>query len=415
LTSNLTVRDTLVVNSFFTLATSVVTAAGGFLFWTVNARLFTAAQVGLAGALLGACTTIASGSLLGFNQTLVRRLPGTPEPSRLINTSLLLVVTAGVAVASGYALIVPRFVTELAPIGTLSVHFAAFVLVSALTGVNVATDSIFVSHRQARYNFLIDGVLQSAVKLTLPATLAALGAYGMFLSAGIATLAAVAASVLVLARRFGYHPRFELDRHLVQRDLAFSSGTYLAELLDLVPTLVLPLLIVRSLGPGSAAYYFIAFQIAGILYAGIFAVTQSTYAEGCRTGGSLRALSRRAGRLLLLAPAGGVALALAGPSALGVIGPEYRAGGSGTLVVFSLGAVVVAPAALSAALLRLTGRIGALVATTALRNGVICLLALALVHHGPAWVAVAWVTGEAVSLVIPAWALARHAIRRARP
>jgi O-antigen/teichoic acid export membrane protein len=252
------------------------------------------------------------------------------------------------------------------------------------------------------------------VKLTLPVALVWLGAYGMFLAAGAATLAAVAASVLVLARRFGYRPRLELDWRLVHRDLGFSSGTYLSELLDLVPMLVLPLLIVRSLGPGAAAYYFIAFQIAGLLHAGIFAVTQSTYAEGCRTGGSLGALSRRAGRLLLLAPAGGLTLALAGPAVLGVIGPEYRAGGTGTLVVLSLGAVVVAPAALSATLLRLTGRIGALVATTALRNGVVCLLAVALVHRGPAWVAGAWVTGEAVSLVVPAWALARHATRKAR-
>ncbi|MFF5291484.1 lipopolysaccharide biosynthesis protein [Paractinoplanes globisporus] len=411
---NGTVRDTLFVNSFFTLATSVVTAAGGFLFWTLNARLFTAAQVGLAGALLGACSTISSGSLLGFNQTLVRRLHATSEPSRLLNTSLLLVAAAGTTVAAGYALIVPALVPDLGPIRSNLPIFVAFVLVSAMTGVNLATDAIFVGHQQTRLNFVIDGVLQNVVKLALPPMLGWLGAYGMFFSAGAATLAAVMASVLVLVRWFDYRPRLEIDRQLVRSEFAFSSGTYVAELLDLVPPLVMPLLIVRALGPESAAAYFIAFQMAGLLYTGVFAVSQSTFAEGCRQRESLRALTRRAGRLLMFAPVGGLVMAGAGPVVLGLVGPEYRAGGTGTLVVFSLGAAVVAPTALSTALLRLTGQIGAMVAMAVLRNGATCLLALLLLSRGLIWAALAWVAGEAVSLIVPAWALARRAVWKAR-
>jgi O-antigen/teichoic acid export membrane protein len=223
------------------------------------------------------------------------------------------------------------------------------------------------------------------------------------------------ASLFVLVRRFGYRPRLELNGALVRRDLAFSSGTYLAELLDLVPPLVLPLLIVRELGPQAAAYFLIAFQIANLLYTGIFAVTQATFAEGCRNPGSLRALAARSGRMLLLAPVGGLALAGLGPHILGVVGADYRAGGTAALVIFSLGAVVVAPTALSAALLKLSGQLGALVATTVLRNGTVCLLALVLLPHGLAGVAVAYVIGEAVSLIIPVWALTRRAVRKVRP
>jgi O-antigen/teichoic acid export membrane protein len=408
--------DLLLDNSFFILATSLVTGAGGFLFWTVNARLFSAAQVGLASALLGACSTIASCSLLGFNQTLVRRLPGSLEPSRLINTSLVLISAAGIVAASGYALIVPSFVPALASIRAEPAHLVAFVLLTALTGVNLATDSVFIAHQRARFNFAIDGLLQSAVKLALPPALVWLGAYGVFFSAGIATAAATVASLLVLVRRFGYRLRPELAGSLVRRDLAFSSGTYVAELLDLAPTLVLPLLIVRQQGPQAAAYFLIAFQIANLLYSGIYAVTQATFAAGCRDQGSLRALAVRSARMLLvLAPLGGLALAVAGPYVLGVIGPQYRAGGGGTLVVFSLGAVLVAPAAWSAALLKLTGQLGSLVAATVLRNGAVCLLAVVLLPRGLIGVAVAWVAGEAVSLIIPAWALTRRAVWKVRP
>jgi len=405
--------DVLIDNSLFILATSVVTGAGGFLFWALNARLFTAAQVGLASALLGACTTLASCGLLGFNQTLVRRLPGSDTPSRLINTSLVLIAGASVVVATGYALIVPSFVPALGALREAPVLFA-FVLVTALIGINLGTDSVFIAHQRARFNFAIDGLLQSAVKLALPAALVWLGAYGVFLSAGIATAAAAGASLIVLVRRFGYRPRLEVDGGAVRRDLAFSSRTYLAELFDLVPPLVLPLLIVRELGPQATAYYLIAFQIVNLLYAGIFAVTQATFAEGCRRPESLRALAGRSARLLLLAPLGGLVLAVVGPYILGLVGPEYRAGGAGPLVVLSLGAIVVAPTALSAALLKLTGQLGAMVVATVVRNGTVCVLALVLLPHGLTGVAVAYVAGEAVSLIIPAWALLRRSVWKVR-
>ncbi|GAA0540296.1 lipopolysaccharide biosynthesis protein [Paractinoplanes ferrugineus] len=406
-------RDMLLDNSFFILATSVATGAGGFLFWTLSARLFNPAQIGLASALLSACGTLAWCSLLGLNQTLVRRLPGSAAPSRLINTSLVLIAGAGLVVATGYALVVPSFVPALAALHDVPV-FLAFVLVTALTGVNLGTDAIFVAHQRARFNFAINGLLQNAVKLAVMPALVWLGAYGVFLSAAIATAATVAASLIVLVRRFGYRPRPEVDGGAVRRDLAFSSRTYVAELFDLVPPLILPLLIVRSLGPQSTAYFLIAFQIANLLYSGIYAVTQATFAEGCRRPDSLRELAGRSARMLLLAPLGGLVLAGVGPYVLGVIGPAYRAGGTGPLVVLSLGAVVVAPTALSAALLKLTGQLGALVYATALRNGIICLLAVVLMPHGLIGVAGAYVAGEAISLVIPAWALLRRSVWKVR-
>ena len=71
--------------------------------------------------------------------------------------------------------------------------------------------------------------------------------------------------------------------------------------------------------------------------------------------------------------------------------------------------------ALSAALLKLTGQLGALVSATALRNGVVCLLAVVLMPHGLIGVAVAYVAGEAISLVIPAGALLRRSVWKVQP
>jgi len=55
-----------------------------------------------------------------------------------------------------------------------------------------------------------------------------------------------------------------------------------------------------------------------------------------------------------------------------------------------------------------------MVVATVVRNGTVCVLALVLLPHGLTGVAVAYVAGEAVSLIIPAWALLRRSVWKVR-
>ncbi|MBN1171403.1 MAG: oligosaccharide flippase family protein [Micromonosporaceae bacterium] len=399
--------DTLVSNSIFILASSLTTGAFGFAFWTISARLFTVQQVGLASTMLSAAQLIACCSLLGFNQTSVLALPTSSEPDRLINTGLALVFCAGVVLSTSYVMLAPSLVRDLAFVRDSQWYFLGFVVLTALGGVNLATDSIFIAYQEARYNLLVDGFVQGAVKIVSPVALTWLGTYGMFASAGIATAVAAVCSMVLLMRRFAYRPRLEISGRLIRRELAFSSAAHLAQLLDMLPVLVLPILVVRVRGAQDAAYFFIAFQVASLLYSGVYAITQATFAEGTNHPGSLRDLARRSAYLLLVVPAAAVTFALLGPQVLGLVGQAYRSEGTGMLVVFSLAAVVVAPVSWTTVLLKLSGQLGALVGSSAVRNVGVCVLAASWLHRGLVWVAVAWFVGEAVSLVIPAWVLVR--------
>src|SRR5579862_3719125 len=85
-------EDSLVRNSFFIMAVTVVTSALGFVFWLVAARRFSAGAVGLSAALVSAMTVVSLLSNLGINTALVQMLPGREtgrEWSATLNAGLL--------------------------------------------------------------------------------------------------------------------------------------------------------------------------------------------------------------------------------------------------------------------------------------------------------------------------------------
>src|SRR6185437_4704409 len=58
--------DSLFRNSMYLMLSTAIQALFGFFFWIINARLFTATEVGLATTIISIGTLITSLSLLGF-------------------------------------------------------------------------------------------------------------------------------------------------------------------------------------------------------------------------------------------------------------------------------------------------------------------------------------------------------------
>ena len=69
------VNDHLYNNSLWLIADSVVLTAFGLVFWTINARLFSSEQVGIASALITAAELLVSIALLGFDIALIKYIP----------------------------------------------------------------------------------------------------------------------------------------------------------------------------------------------------------------------------------------------------------------------------------------------------------------------------------------------------
>ncbi len=316
--------DHLLYNSFYLALTTATMGVLGFLFWLLNARLFSASEIGKATLLISATSLISYLSLLGFNNTFIRFLPTAEDPAGHINTGLVLCFGTAIVLGSVYVLGLPLFAPELRFIRDSPWYALGFVLLTACSAVNLLTDSVFIAYRQARYNFIVDGLIQSGSKLSLPLLLVGLGTFGIFASAGIASALAVLFSLFFMKRIFDYRPAWEVKLHTVRSAITFSAASYLSNLLNLLPLLVLPVIVLDSLGAAAAGYYFLAFQMANLLFSVGYAVTESLLAEGSQAESDLTKLAKHSATvLIILVPTGGLVLAVSSHWLLLLFGRGY--------------------------------------------------------------------------------------------
>lgn len=405
--------DPLLVNSAYIMGSTATMGVLGFLFWVLNARLFSASQIGVATALISASSMISYLSLLGFNSTFVRFLPTSRHRDAEISTGLCFVTGGALALSLAYIAVLPTVAPELGFVRASAPYAAGFVLLTVATALNLVTDSVFIAYRAAKYNLLVDGVIQGAAKLASPLALVGMGAYGMVAASGIATALAVGFSILLMVKVFDYKPRTTLSMGVIRRVWSYSAANYFANVLNIVPILVIPLVIIGRRGPADAAYYFVAFQIANLLYAVSHAVSQSLFAEGSYGEMSFGGLARRSAvsQAVIMVPAA-VALCVFAPVVLSLFGGGYRANGASALVVLAISAPAVAFNTWTSTLLRLSGQLGALIWSNLVYFAAICGLAVAWADLTLSWVAAAWLIGNLMSGAVGGLALVIGAPRR---
>ena len=271
--------DSLYRNSLFTLFSTGVTAGLGFIFWMIAARLYDPLQIGIASALVSASGIIASLSLLGLNNSILRYLPTSKRPQELFGSSLIAVLTVciigGLIAGIFFPLLSPRigFVTH--SIWLLLV----FTIFSACIAANVIIDSVFMANRSTQH-VLIRNILQSCMKLVLPILLVSLGSFGLFSALGLGSLAALLLGILILSKHFNLSFRPIVDRHTMRPMLSFSGANYFVSMLGSLPGFLLPIIIVNRLGAEQAAYYYVAFLIASMLFVIPAGIASTVLAEG---------------------------------------------------------------------------------------------------------------------------------------
>lgn len=390
----------LVVNSLHQVLATAAMAAAGAVFWFLCARLYPAEDVGRATALVSASSVISLASLAGFHTTFLRFLPGSAARSRYLDTGLVVAAGTGLVLSVAYLAVLPVLAPELGLLRSSWTAAAAFVLVTVATSVNTLTDAAFMALRAARYNLLFDGVLQSLGRLVGVAALAGAGYLGIFAASGAGTLLATGVSVVVLVRRFGYVPRGRVDVAVLTHVRTYAAGNHVAFVLNLVPTLAIPVLALHQLGAASAGHLSMAFTVANVFFGGAYAITAATFAEASHGEEPFARVLARSGRVLavVVVPSTLVLVLLARPI-LSVFGSEYAAGAGTALVVFGLSMPLVAAYDLVTVVLRTHERPLPHVVVQAVYAATLLTCIVAWRGWGATGTAAAWATGTAAGLV----------------
>ncbi len=288
----------------------------------LTAKLYTAGDVGIATALISSVALLVLLSRFGLDFSIIRFFP-TNDRSRVFSTSIIITTSFAVIFGAIFIAGVDIFSPEL--------HFLKspqnamfFLLFLAASSVTALTAISFVAIRRAGFEFLQSIIVGTRILFLIP--LMALGAIGIFSAVGISYVLALFVALALLVHS-GIRLRIVVDRGFLNKAFHFSAGNYLAGLFMSAPNMILPIMLLNTLGSEQAAYYYIAFAIVALLFMIPSAISMSLFVEGSHG----EALKRTVVKSLivifsLLIPVAAVLYIYSG-WVLGVIGEDYAAGG----------------------------------------------------------------------------------------
>jgi O-antigen/teichoic acid export membrane protein len=373
----------------------------GFAFWTIAARLFPAADVGVFNGWIAASTLLATVGGLGLGNTLIRQLAHHREPRRLIVTCLALIGSAGALLCLIALLVTPIVVPDalnLRTDGGARVVVLLLIVVSALSGL---VDACLVAAQSGRA-LIVKNLAGGFARCGLLPLMTDAGVTGLLVAYTVGTvLAALLAWRDVLA---AYPPTAAWQRPglaLARPFVRFSVANYLGGVIGILPGTLVPLIVLAVDGPTAAAHLGIAFLLVGFLNFLPSSIAQAFFAQASRPGVDAAHELRKATRTsyVVMIPAVAV-FALAAPLLLRAFGNGYAAAATTPLRILALAGLATALTYLVDAALNVHHRPLAYGAMNIV-NAVLVVGGTAVaVDSGLTSVAWAWLAAQAASAVI---------------
>ena len=268
-------RDSLYKNSLFMAFTSIFNAGCGFFFWMIAAKLYNVEDVGFATALISSIGLIVLFSRLGFDFSIIRFFP-TNNKTKVFGTGLAVTTIATIVVGTTFILLVEHLAPSL--IFLKDTWYAlAFLFVGVVDSVATITGRAFYANRNAEFYFFQNLFMALRIPLLIP--LAFLGTFGIFSSYGLSFLGASLFALIVFRRNIAAI-RPKVDMKFVHKSFKFTSWNFASNILSTAPTLILPLMVLNTLGESETAKYYIAFAIGNLVLIIPNSLSTSLFVEG---------------------------------------------------------------------------------------------------------------------------------------
>lgn len=342
--------DPLLKNSIHLISTTFLTSALGFLFWYIAARFYSSAQVGLASAAISSMNLLVMFSLLGFNISLIRFLPNSPKKETIMNSCFTLAFMMSIIISIIYLISIDYIAPDLSFLRKNFIYELFFIGFTGIWSITTLISSVLISNRTAEY-VLVKELIFGLSKMPVPILMVSAGAFGIFFSWGAGlSIAVLIGFVFLLKINPSYRPKALIDRETVNNIFSYASANYIANLFYMAPALVLPTMVATLLSPDKAAYFYISWMIANLLFTIPVQASQSLFAEGSNKEDSTDAATIRSAKyiLFLLIPSV-VFILILGDKLLLSFGKEYSSQGLHLLqllavsaIPYSIGSIIVA-------------------------------------------------------------------------
>ncbi|WP_148262515.1 lipopolysaccharide biosynthesis protein [Hoyosella subflava] len=331
-------RRVLAADSLVSLASNVFGAMSNLIFWVVAAFLYSAADVGSAGVVIGAALGLSTLSNFGMGTLATQYLPMSGSLAmRWFFRSHYAVFTASLVTGTAFVIVAPRSLLFGSP-----TEVAMFPVLVAILSISMLYDPAASGLGRARWGALAN-VSHAMMRLLLLPLFAVVpfGTIGVVLAWFLPVTILVPILSVAIMSRIGTTKLTEIAPRQIRRGQLlrdFRKSFAPALLAALVPAL-LPLIVMVTLGREQAGYYIVTFSLVMMLAVlmsatvGPFVTAAGDYAT------DLAGLTYRFGFVLVLATlASTMFLAIIAPTGLGIIGEDYRTYG-GPLLALAAAAI----------------------------------------------------------------------------
>lgn len=385
------------------MLSTAVMAFLGFFFWIINARFYSTEQVGLGTTLFSIIALITNFSLLGIGNGLIRYLSASDRKNKKINTSFTIVALTSILISVIYLIFMKTFSPKLLFVRENIYFSLLFILFAVSYSLNVLSDYVFIAYRSSRF-VLIKNTISSIAKLILPIFLVALGAFGIFVSMGVAMVIAFLFSLLFLILRFNYVFKPDIDRIVVKRMAKFSLGNYIGELIGVLPVTILPILITNLIGAEYSAFFYMDMMIVNLLYIIPKATSQSLFAEGSYNETELKLHLKKAIKIIsiIIIPAI-LIIFIFGNYILLAFGKNYSDEGFILLKFLSISGIFISISSIGYSILNIKHKVKINVLLSLINTAITLSLSLIFIKmnlFGVVGVGIGWIAGQGTEAMI---------------
>jgi O-antigen/teichoic acid export membrane protein len=331
------------LNALALMVNVILSAALGYPFWLLAARLFDAEAVGLGAGATSAMRLSAQLALLGINAAVITMLPGLRRhASGLLSVVFSSILVAGLVVNSVFLVIASLLLDDMSVLARNPGYAAGFVALSLLWTVSVAIDAVLLAVRRAD-RIVVRSLIQGLVSIFL---LAIVG--GLLESDGISAILWAWCGALILSNLLGMRQmywhvpnlslRLSLRARTVRTMFAIGLPNYRLSIALLAQIWILPILVTETLGAEANAYWYAVLMFGVLVMVVPSASAQALFSQATNAPRSLNSSVRQSlGTSLLIGLPMAASMALLAGVLLSIMGSDYAEAGTLPLRIVALG------------------------------------------------------------------------------
>lgn len=264
-------NQVMLTNTLSLIGTTVVTSGMGFAYWWLAARQYSPETVGFGSATVSTMMLLSSIGMLGLGTLLITELPRQPgHEVSLISTGLVVVGVVGGVIGILFAIVAPDISIQFASLRASVLNVVIFAAGVSFSAITLVLDQALIGILEGKLQFWRNAIF-AAAKLIL------LFVAGLYISqkTGMTVYSAwTMGMILSVAMLFiytlfkngwrgkAYLPRWDILRKLGRAALEH----HMLNLIIMVPTQLLPVLVVMLLSAKMNAWFYVSWMLANFVF-----------------------------------------------------------------------------------------------------------------------------------------------------